>query len=100
MQKSPRLSSQEYLEERVRKVLETATDMGATSAAATVTDEKGLNINIRNQDIEILENTHDRSLAVTAYLGKAIGCASSGDMSDSGIHSAVKAALNIAKYTA
>ncbi|MCD8338858.1 MAG: metallopeptidase TldD-related protein, partial [Burkholderiales bacterium] len=52
------------------------------------------------QDIEILENTHDRSLAVQVYIGQATGCASSGDMSDEGIRSAVKAALNIAKYTA
>ncbi len=91
---------QEYLAGRVRLILDYANKFGATSAAAAATEESGLNVNVRNQSLDTLEHTHDRSIGVTVYIGKSSGNASCGDMSDEGIKQTVKTAVNIAKHTA
>ena len=76
MKKSPTLSSKDFLESQVQHALEYALSKGATSAAAEVQDQNGLNINVRNLDVETLEHTRDRSFSITVYINQRRGRAS------------------------
>lgn len=99
MTKSPTLSSKDFLESSVRFALDHALLCGATAASVEVQDESGLNITVRNLDVETLEHTRDRSFSITVYVGKRRGSASTGDLSESSIKKTVKAAVDIAGYT-
>lgn len=99
MKKSPTLSSKDFLENQVRYALDYALSKGATSAAAEVQDQNGLNINVRNLDVETLEHTRDRSFAITVYINQRRGSASTGDLTRESIEQTVRAAVDIANYT-
>lgn len=99
MTKSPTLSSKDFLENQVKYALDYALFKGADSAAAEVQDRSGLNINVRNLDVETLEHTRDRSFAITVYVNHRRGSASTGDLTKDSIEHTVRAALDIAKYT-
>lgn len=99
MKKSPTLSSKDFLESQVQHALEYALSKGATSAAAEVQDQNGLNINVRNLDVETLEHTRDRRFSITVYINQRRGSASTGDLTKESIEQTVRAALDIANYT-
>lgn len=80
--------------------LEAALSMGATSASAEISEEKGTCVTVRNQEVESIEHTHDRDFGITVYLGKAKAVASSGDFRKEAILRSVKAAVDMARYTA
>jgi len=67
---------------------------------AEISENAGLNVTVRRQNVETVEQTRDKSFSVTAYIGDRRGSASSADFSTASIRETVDAALNIARFTA
>ena len=88
-----------HLESRVALALQAARSGGAHEAEASLSASRGLSVNVRNAEVESLEFQQDRELGVTVYVDGCKGNASTGDLSDTGIRSAVEAALAIARAT-
>ncbi|MEW6166386.1 MAG: metalloprotease PmbA [Pseudomonadota bacterium] len=93
------LPTPESLERCIQLALDAARAGGATQAEASVAASRGLTVNVRKGEVESLEFQQDRDLGVTVYLGKRKGSATTGDLGDAGIRSAVAAALDIARAT-
>ena len=77
-----------------------AKDVGATDAAAEVSEGAGLSVSVRLGEIENVERNRDKSLGVTVYLGQRRGNASTSDFSAEAIRQTVRAAYDIARFTA
>src|SRR5690606_27493666 len=86
--------------ELVQQALQTARKVGATDAAAEVSESQGLSVTVRHGSIETVEQTRDRSLDVTVYVGQSRGSASTSDFSSTAIEDTVRAAWHIASHTA
>ncbi|MDX3893805.1 metalloprotease PmbA [Pusillimonas sp.] len=102
-QPSPHLPiehNQQVFRELVQKALGYAKSLGASDAAAELSESRGLSVSVRNQDIETVEQTRDRSLDVTVFAGQQRGSASTSDFSDQALRETVDAAWHIARYTA
>jgi len=88
------------LEQIVDDVLGEATRLGASSAEAALSASAGLSVNVRMGDVETVEHVRDKGLGVTAYFGKRKGSASTTDFSTRALRETVKAACDIARFTA
>jgi len=97
---SPLFYTREALQEISLKMLQMARDLGATDAAAEVSESSGLSVAVRMQSIETLERTRDRSASITVYSGLRRGHATTSDFSDRALRDSVAKALDIARYTA
>ncbi|MBU4611521.1 metalloprotease PmbA [Achromobacter sp. GG226] len=86
--------------ELVQQVLQQAREVGATDAAAEVSESQGLSVSVRQGDVETVEQTRDRSLDVTVYVGQRRGSASTSDFSPAALADTVRAAWHIASHTA
>ncbi len=86
--------------ELVEKTLAYAREIGASDAAAEVSESLGLSVSVRKNDIETVEQTRDRSLDLTVYAGQSRGSASTSDFSEAALRQTVEAAWHIAKHTA
>lgn len=84
----------------IQKALDDAKKLGATAAETALSVESGLSVTVRMGEIETLEYNHDRGLGITVYFGHRKGSASTSDLSDAAIVSTVRAACDIAKFTA
>jgi PmbA protein len=87
------------LREAVSLVLEEAKANGASASEAAASLSQGLSVTVRMGDIETVEHTRDRGLAVTVYFGKRTGSASTSDYSAASVQETVQAASSIAKFT-
>ncbi|UCE31683.1 MAG: metalloprotease PmbA [Burkholderiales bacterium] len=87
-------------EQMCEDVLGHAASLGASDAAVEVSESAGLSVNVRKQRVETIEQTRDKGLSVTVYLGQRRGNASSSDFSSASIAATVKAAYDIANHTA
>ena len=92
--------NQARFRELVAQALDYARSLGATDAAAEVSESRGLSLSVRNQDLETVEQTRDRSLDVTVFSGQRRGSASTSDFSEQALRQTVEAAWHIARYTA
>ncbi len=92
--------SRAFFESRVDASLQAAKKLGASDAAAEVSEGCGLSVSVRNGELENVERNRDKSLGVTVYLGKRRGNASTSDFSDAAIAQTVRAAYDIARFTA
>jgi len=81
------------------RLLEQATQSGATSAAATMSISVGLTVTVRGGDVEAVEFQRDRDLSLTAYRGQRTGSASSADWSEESLAEVVDRALAISQHT-
>lgn len=72
---------------------------GATSAEAVISKSKGITVSSRCQELENIEFNQEGALGVSVYVGQNKGSASTADLSKSALEEAVKAAVDIAKYT-
>ena len=77
-----------------------AKDLGASDAAAEVSEGAGLSVSVRLGEIENVERNRDKSLGVTVYLGQRRGNASTSDFSAAALQQTVRAAYDIARFTA
>ena len=89
----------ERLQEIAADVLQTARKMGASDAAVDVSEASGLSVNVRMREVETIEQTRDKGVGITVYLGKRRGHSSTSDFSPKALHDAVNAAYQIARYT-
>lgn len=82
------------------QTLSLAKQFGATAAEADLSEAIGQGVSVRLNEIEQIEFQQDKSLDVTVYVGQRKGRASTADFSAQALHDTVKAAIDIAKYTA
>jgi PmbA protein len=97
---SPFSLSADRLRELATDVLADARKLGATDCACEASESTGLSVTTRKGEVETIENTRDKGLAITVYLGKRRGHSSTSDFSRAAIEQAVRAAYDIARYTA
>ena len=88
------------LEDVVQQVLAEARRAGADSAEAHAGMGDGLQVTARLGEVETVERTRDKELAVTVYLGQRSGSASTSDFRPEAIRETVRSACTIARYTA
>ncbi|WP_066455074.1 metalloprotease PmbA [Castellaniella caeni] len=91
---------QAQFRELVSDVLRRAGAVGASDAAAEVSESRGLSVAVRHRALETIEQTRDRSLAVTVFAGQRRGSASTSDFSADALQRTVEAAWHIARHTA
>ncbi len=96
----PISENQSRFRELVNDALNHAKALGASDAAAEISESRGLSVSVRNKDIETVEQTRDRSLDLTVFAGTRRGSASTSDFSAQALRETVEAAWHIARYTA
>ncbi|WP_291010485.1 metalloprotease PmbA [Hydrogenophaga sp.] len=89
-----------HFEDLVDMALDHALKLGASDAAAEVSEGAGLSVSVRKGELENVERNRDKSLGVTVYLGKKRGNASTSDFSPAAVRQTVQAAYDIARFTA
>ncbi len=93
-----------YTLDRVKEIAEDllrqARAQGASACEVDVSEGYGQTAVVRKGEVENIEYNRDKSLGVTAYLGKRKGFASSSDFSAKALADTVAAALSIARFTA
>jgi len=77
-----------------------ARQKGASACEAEASDGYGQNVTVRKGEVETIEYNRDKGLAVTVYVGKQKGHASTADFAPRAIRDTVEAALTIARFTA
>ncbi len=84
----------------VEDALAIARRIGASDAAVEVSEGQGLSVSVRKGEIETVERNRDKSVGVTVYVDKRRGNASTSDFSRDALEQTVRAAFDIARYTA
>jgi PmbA protein len=92
--------NREQFQQLIDDTLAIARDLGATDAAAEVSEGAGLSVSVRKGEIENVERNRDKSLGVTVYAGQRRGNASTSDFSRQALEQTVRAAFDIARFTA
>ncbi len=81
-------------------ILAEAKRVGATDAAAEISEGHGLSVTVRKGAVETIEQSVDKQVGVSIYLGQRRGNASTSDFSPESLRTTVEAAFHIAKHTA
>ena len=89
----------ERLSELAREVLRLAAARGASQAEVSISQDSGLAVNVRMGEVETVERTRDRGVAVTVYFGKSKANASTADLQPASLVSTVEQACAIARFT-
>ena len=63
-----------------REVLRLAAARGASQAEVSISEDTGLAVNVRMGEVETVERTRDRGVAVTVYFGQRKASASTADL--------------------
>ncbi len=92
--------SREQFQSLVEDVLRHAHGLGASEAAVEVSEGCGLSVSVRKGELETVERNRDKSLGVTLFVGQRRGNASSSDFSRQAVEQTVRAAFDIARFTA
>ena len=92
--------SRDFFEDLVDTALNHSKKLGATDAAAEASEGCGLSVSVRKGELENVERNRDKSLGITVYVGQKRGNASTSDFSKIAIQQTVKAAFDIARFTA
>ena len=87
------------LEVTAQRLLELARQQGATQAEVSCSEEAGLSVNVRMGEVETVESTRDRGVAVTVYFGQRKGSASTADLHEASLEATVEQACAIARHT-
>jgi len=88
------------LRELTLDVLKHARELGASDCACEASESTGLSVTTRKGEVETIENTRDKGLGITVYLGQRRGHSSTSDFSPAAIRQSVQAAYDIARHTA
>jgi PmbA protein len=73
---------------------------GASDAVAEVSEGQGLAVTVRKGEVETIEQSLDKQVGVTVFLGHHRGNASTSDFSTASLRATVEAAYHIAQHTA
>ncbi|WP_372525978.1 metalloprotease PmbA [Piscinibacter sp.] len=92
--------SRERFEQLVDDALSFAKSLGASDAGVEVSEGVGLSVSVRKGEIENVERNRDKSMGVSVYLGQRRGNASTSDFSRAALEQTVRAAYDIARFTA
>jgi PmbA protein len=87
---------QQYVED----ALTLARSLGASEAAVEVSEGVGLSVSVRKGEAENVERNRDKSMGITVYIGQRRGNASTSDFSRAALEQTVRAAHDIARFTA
>ena len=90
----------EQFEQLVNDTLLFAKSIGASDASVEVSEGVGLSVSVRKGEIENVERNRDKSMGVSVYLGQRRGNASTSDFSRAALEQSVRAAYDIARFTA
>jgi PmbA protein len=89
----------EQLAATAQQLLERCCARGASQAEVSCSEEHGLNVNVRMGEVETVESTRDRGIAVTVYFGQRKGSASTADLHEDSLDATVEQACAIARHT-
>ncbi len=92
--------TQPQFQQLVEDALAFAKTIGASEAGVEVSEGVGLSVSVRKGEIENVERNRDKSLGVTVYSGQRRGNASTSDFSRAALEQTVRAAHDIARFTA
>jgi len=96
--------TQAQLRDFAQTVLDAARRAGASACECEVSEGQGLSVTVRRDEPETIEYNLDKGVGITVYFGERPharrGHASSSDFSAAALHSAVEAAVAIARKTA
>nr|WP_297459265.1 metalloprotease PmbA [uncultured Halomonas sp.] len=92
-------AQQNLLEARVSDALEQARRLGADACEVGASVDQGAEISVRMGEVETVELARDQGIAVTVYVGKRKGSASSSDAGEASIRAVVEKAIAIARHT-
>jgi len=92
--------TQEQFQQLVDDTLKMAKKLGASDAAVEVSEGAGLSVSVRLGELENVERNRDKSIGVTVYSGQRRGNASTSDFSPQALAQTVRAAYDIARFTA
>lgn len=87
------------LAEIAQRLLARCGQRGASQAEVSCTEETGLTVNVRMGEVETVEATRDRGIAVTVYFGRRKGSASTADLREDSLDATVEQACAIARHT-
>lgn len=87
------------LEAIAGQLLERCRQRGASQAEVSCSEEHGLSVDVRMGEVETIESTRDRGIAVTVYFGRRKGSASTADLRDESLEATVAQACAIARHT-
>ena len=90
----------EQFQQWIADALSEAKKLGASDAGAEVSEGCGLSVSARLGQLENVERNRDKSLGISVYLGQRRGNASTSDFSAQAIRDTVRAAFDIARFTA
>ena len=86
-------------EQLTQDVMRQALALGGTAAASEVSESCGLTVTVRKGKVETIEQTRDKGLGITVYVGTRRGHASTSDFSAAALARTVRAAYDIACIT-
>ena len=102
--KQPDLSGFAYSRDQFQQLIEDALSLaqklGASDAAAEVSEGMGLSVSVRKGKLENVERNRDKSIGISVYLGQRRANASTSDFSPAALEQTVRAAYDIARFTA
>ena len=90
----------EQFQQIIDDTLAIAKALGATDAAAEVSEGAGLSVSVRKGELENVERNRDKTVGITVYAGQRRGNASTSDFSRAALEQTVRAAFDIARFTA
>ncbi len=90
----------EGLKAMVSELLDEAGRQGASAAEVGGNLASGLSVTVRKGEVETIEHNRDKGMGVTVYFGQRKGSASTTEFSSGAVKSTVRAACDIARYTA
>jgi PmbA protein len=92
--------SSNQFQEIIDFMLTEAKRRGASDAVAEVSEGQGLSVTVRKGEVETIEQSLDKQVGVTVFLGHRRGNASTSDFSRESLKATVEAAYHIAQHTA
>ncbi len=92
--------SRDQFRQLVEDALAFAKTLGASDAGAEVSEGVGLSVSVRKGEVENVERNRDKSIGVSVYIGQRRGNASTSDFSRAALEQTVRAAYDIARFTA
>lgn len=90
---------QQHLADLAADLLDRARVLGADQAEVACSERRGLSVNVRMGEVDTVQSTRDRSLAVTVYAGQRKGSASTADLREASLQATVEQAIAIARHT-
>ncbi|MBT9598688.1 MAG: metalloprotease PmbA [Vitreoscilla sp.] len=92
--------TREQFQQIIEDVLGMARDLGTSDAGVEVSEGSGISVSVRKGEVEHVERNRDKSVGVSVYLGQRRGNASTSDFSAKALTQTVRAAYDIARFTA